>query len=206
VAEASNAIQPLLSENGTLTVQPQKDRITVQDTAEVVERVAEVLAELDTAPGTFSVMFRLLRATQAKVPAEQRVDVNRKIQQMFPSASYMEIGLTLIHGELTVPVAATIGEAYQLSFVATPVRAPKNMPFGMRKMGTRYTLENLTLTRTKTKESGGRGKVEVIHSDVSISPGQQTSIGAGASEESKNGLVLIIEAMPVDTSGASEDE
>ena len=49
VAEASSAVQPLLSENGTLTVQPQKNRITVQDTAEIVQRVADVLAELDTA-------------------------------------------------------------------------------------------------------------------------------------------------------------
>jgi hypothetical protein len=204
VAEASNAVQPLLSENGTLTVQPQKNRITVQDSAEIVRRVAEVLAELDIAPGTYSVRFQLLKATQSEVAPEHRVQVNRKIQQMFPSARYVEIGSTLIEGELKVPVTARIGEAYRLSFVAEPVTAPKDVPFGMPKMGSRYTLEDLKLTRSRRNENGDQSMIDVIQSDVSISPGQKTSIGTGASEDSKNGLVLIIEAISVTT--ASEVE
>jgi hypothetical protein len=204
VAEASSAVQPLLSENGTLTVQPQKNRITVQDTAEIVQRVADVLAKLDTAPGTYAVRFQLLKATQDDVAPEHRVNVNRKIQQMFPSASYVEIGSTLIEGELKVPVTARIGEAYRLAFVAEPLTAPTDAPFGMPKLGSRYTLEDLTLTTSRTKENGERTTIDVIHSDVSISPGQKTSIGAGASEDSKNGLVLIIEAISVTAASGVE--
>jgi len=197
VAEASNAVQPLLSEYGTLTVHPRRNRITVQDTSEIVGRVAEVLANLDTIPGTYAVRVRLLRATDAEVAPERRVEVDRKVRQMFPSAAFVEVGSTLIEGELKMPVSADIGAVYRVSFVAEPYRAPKDAPFGMPKMGTRYTLRDCTLTQVREKENGEQVTVEVIRTDMSMSPGQQMSIGAGASEDSKNGVVLIVEAIPV---------
>jgi len=195
VAEMSSAVQSLLSEHGTLTVHPHKSRITVHDTPDVVDRVAEVLAELDVAPGTYAVRVRLLRGTDAEVAPEQRAEVNERARQMFPFAAYVEIGSTLIEGELKTPVSADIGKDYRVSFLAVPQRASKDLPFGMPKMGSRYTLQDLTLAKVSEKENGEQVMVEVIRSDVSISPGQQTSIGAGASEDSKNGLVLIIKAV-----------
>jgi len=204
VAEASSAIQPLLSENGSLTVQPSKNRITVQDAPEIVDRVAEVLAKLDTAPGKYSVRVSLLKATNAATPPGDRVAVDRKIQQMFPSASFVSIGSTLIEGELKTPVSADIGSDHRIEFVAVPQGAPKNLPFGMPKMGARYTLRDFSLTQVRENENGEQTTVEIIHSDVSISPGQQTSIGAGASNESTSGLVLIIEAIPVEQPARAE--
>jgi hypothetical protein len=206
VAEASSIVQPLLSELGTLTVHPSRNRITVQDTSEIVGRVAEVLAELDTIPGTYVVRVRLLRATDAEVAPKQRVEVDGKVRQMFPSASFVEIGSTVIEGELKTPVSASIGAVYRVSFVAEPQRVPNDAPFGMPTMGTRYTLRDCTLTQTREKENGEQITVEVIHSDVSISPGQQTHIGAGASGDSKNGVVLIIEAIPVTKANPDEAE
>lgn len=195
VTEASNAVQSLLSERGTLTVQPRRSRITVQDTSDVVDRVAEVLARLDVIPGSYAVRVTLLEAIDAEVAPEQRVEVDGRVLQMFPSAAFVEIGSTLIEGELKTPVSADIGAVYRVSFVAEPQRVQEDAPFGMPRMGTRYTLRDCTLTRVREKENGDQVTVEVIHSDITISPGQQTSIGAGASEDSKNGLVLIVEAV-----------
>ena len=66
VSEASAAIQPMLSEAGSVTLQPKLSRIVVQDQLEIVDRVTEVIEKLDHIPGKFSVRIDLLRGGKAK--------------------------------------------------------------------------------------------------------------------------------------------
>ena len=51
VSEASAAIQPMLSEVGSLTLQPGLSRIVVQDQPEIIDRVTELIEKLDHVPG-----------------------------------------------------------------------------------------------------------------------------------------------------------
>ena len=60
VIEAFTAIEPLLSNDGSVTVQPSRGRITIQDSPEVVGRIASMMAELDRIPGEYRIEVELL--------------------------------------------------------------------------------------------------------------------------------------------------
>ena len=49
--------------------------------------------------------------------------------------------------------------ASQLDHVAVPQGAPKNLPFGMPKMGARYTLRDFSLTQVRENENGEQTQV-----------------------------------------------
>ena len=63
VSDASAAIQPMLSEAGSLTLQPKLSRIVVQDQPEIIDRVTELIKNLDHVPGLFTVQVELLEGT-----------------------------------------------------------------------------------------------------------------------------------------------
>jgi hypothetical protein len=194
VDDASRAVQPLLSDHGSLTVQPSKARITVQDTQEVVERVAEVLADLDRSPQNYRIEVALLLGTNESLEAGVRTPVNRRVEKMFPFAAYRTIGSTVFVGEMGSLASADLGEGYQLSFLPTIFKAADDFAFGMKGGNTRFQLQTLHLVRITENEDGSRDPVDVLRTTVLISPRQEAYIGAGASEESSTGLVLILRA------------
>lgn len=195
--DASNAIQPLLSEDGALTVQPHKSRITVQDTPEVVAQVAEVLAELDKSPKRYQIQVSLLEGTDSKVPDSRSAEVDARVTRMFPFASYQLIGSTVFEGELGSVASAAVGEGYRVSFLPNLVPFPKESAFGIPDIGDRVQLEELTLEKLTENKAGEQSAVEVIRTNASLSPKQEVIIGAGGSEDSRTGLVLILKAESV---------
>jgi hypothetical protein len=194
VNDASQAVQPLLSDHGSLTVQPSKARITVQDTPEVVEQVAEVLADLDRSPQSYRIEVALLLGTDEMLDAGVRTPVNRRVEKMFPFTAYRTIGSTVFEGKMGSLASADLGEGYQLSFLPTVFKAAEDYPFGIRGGSMRIQLHTLHLVKITEDEDGSRDAVDVLRSTVLISPRQEAYIGAGASEESSTGLVLILRA------------
>jgi hypothetical protein len=194
VAEASSAVQPLLSENGSLTVQPRKSVLTVQDSPEVVARVADVIARLESPPMRFQIAVELLEGTRGELAEGLRVEVDRRVTRMFPFASYRSIGSALFEGEVGSTATADIGEGHRLSFVVTPVRVSRKSAFGIPDVGARIQLGEFTLEKLTAGRSGAGTAVEIIRTDVYLSPDQEVIIGAGGSEESPSGLVLILRA------------
>ena len=196
VAEASSAVQPLLSEEGSLTVQPHKATLTVQDSPEIVARVADVIARLESPPMRYEIAVELLEGTNEDIAKNLRVEVDRRVTRMFPFASYRSIGSAVFVGEVGSTAAADIGEGHRLSFVVTPVRVSKSSAFGIPDVGTRIQLGEFTLQKLRSSPTGGGTAVDVVRTDVYLSPKQEVIIGAGASEESSRGLVLILRAEP----------
>jgi hypothetical protein len=192
VAEASSAVQPLLSENGSLTVQPHKGTLTVQDSPEVVARVADVIARLESPPMRYRVAVELLEGSNEELSEELRVEVDRRVTRMFPFAGYRSIGSAVFEGDVGSTASADIGEGHRLSFVVTPVRVSEKSAFGIPDVGTRIQLGEFTLRRLSASPSGVGSAVEIVRTDVYLSPKQEVIIGAGASEESTSGLVLIL--------------
>jgi len=196
VAEASSAVQPLLSENGSLTVQPHKATLTVQDSPEIVARVADVIARLESPPMRYQIAVELLEGTNGELSEGLRVEVDRRVTRMFPFANYRSIGSTVFEGEVGSAAAADIGEGHRLSFVVTPMRVSKKSAFGIPDVGARIQLGDFTLQKLPASPSGGGTAVDIVQTDVYLSPKQEVIIGAGASEESTKGLVLILRAEP----------
>lgn len=135
-AEASQAVQPLLSESGSLTVQPKVRRLSVQDRPEVVERIAEFLAGYDVPPPAFHLRLLLLRASAAPAPkdAEGKLDLDllRRLRRMFRYASYVPLGSAEVHGSAGDEVSVALDGGYRVAFrsgafqrVPVPLQRPR---------------------------------------------------------------------------------
>ncbi len=194
VTEAAAAVEALLTEDGSLTVQPRRARITVQDRPDVVERAAEVIAELDQPPGRYLIEVEILEGVQRMLPADQRADVADRLLRMFPFTSYRSIGVATFNGVVGEPAEAALGEGYHLSFLAESLGIGDDTPFGIPRPGSRIHLQWLSLSKLTDSSSGRLQTAELLRTSVFLSENQEVILGAGASENSARGLVLILQA------------
>jgi hypothetical protein len=195
IADAATAVQPLLSDQGSLTLQPSRSRITVQDTPEVMGRVVKVIDRLDRLPNHYRVRVELLEGGAEKpFGAANQVEATERLRQMFKFPSYQSLGSAVLEGDLGDEARAMLGTRYRVSFL-TQIQTPSaDTPWGAPDLGDRVQLRNLTLERLKTPVSGRQETLECLRTHVLLSPNQMVYIGAGGSEDPSTGLVLIVQA------------
>ena len=197
VTEVAAAVQALLTEDGSLTVQPRQSRITVQDRPEVVEAAAEMIAKMDRSPDRYLIDVVLLQGVAEELPPAQRAPVDTRLKRMFPFVAYRRIGVTSFDGVMGEPAAADLGEGHRVSFLANLLVFDDNAPWGIPDTGNRVHLQWLTLHRLTTDRTGKQQSVEILRTSVFLSEKQEVFIGAGASEDSDRGLVLILQAQEI---------
>jgi hypothetical protein len=195
VSEASAAIQPMLSEDGSLTLQPKLSRIVVQDQAEIIDRVTEMIAQLDHVPGAFTIQIHLLKGGKA-IPygTVDEVPVEERLRKMFKVEAFHRLGISTIEGVLGSPTRAELGSSFQVSFLAQLPEYPESTPWGVPDPGNRLQLRQLVLERKEVAADGTMTTDELLRTNVLLSPKQTVYIGAGNSEESEDVLVLIVHA------------
>ncbi len=202
VQEASAAVQPLLSEQGTLTVQPHKLQLVVQDRPEVVARVTALLAELERTSERYQLRIELLEASNSPLPAGQRVEVDRRVSRMFRFSSFRRLGLTEVEGEIGQTAVAHLGPNYRVDLHTSSVAAPADAPWGFAGADQRVHVDRLTLHQTASAPAGGQRQVEVLRTSLMLGVGQRAVLGASGSEGSERALVLIVEAGSAETQPA----
>jgi hypothetical protein len=116
---------------------------------------------------------------------------------MFPFAAYRRIGTTRLEGVTGQSVSADLGEGYRVSFFPSSLGISKETPWGIPRPGTRVHLRWLTLQRVEESASGEQRVADVARASVFLSVKQELTIGAGASEDSSSGLVLILQAISI---------
>ena len=195
VSEASAAIQPMLSEAGSLTLQPRLSRIVVQDQPEIVDRVTVVIEELDHVPGTYSIQIDLLKGGKATpYGTVDEVPVEERLRKMFKVEAFHRLGSSTIKGVLGSPTRAELGTSFQVSLLAQLPEYPESAPWGAPDPGNRLQLRQLVLERKEVASDGTLTTDQLLRTNVLLSPKQTVYIGAGNSEESEDVLVLIIHA------------
>jgi hypothetical protein len=192
VIEAFTAIEPLLSNDGSVTVQPSRGRITIQDSPEVVGRIASMMAELDRIPGEYRIEVELLEGLDVERAPELAPELDRRLHRMFPFKSYRRAGRTVFQGEFGQPTTASLSRSYRLSFLAEASNVPESTPWGVADLGNRTQVKWLRLDRLTAGDGGGEKVDELLRTTVFLSPRQKMIIGAGSSEDSASGLVLIL--------------
>lgn len=195
VSDASAAIQPMLSEAGSLTLQPKLSRIVVQDQPEIIDRVSELIQEIDHVPGIYRVQVDLLKGGKATpYGTADEVDVEERLRRMFKVEAFRRIGSATIEGDLGSPTRAKLGTSFQVSMLAQLPEYSESSPWGIRDPGNRLQLRQLVLERTAVSADGTVTTAELLRTNVLLSPKQTVYIGAGNSEESEDVLVLIVYA------------
>lgn len=192
VSEAFAVIEPLLSEDGSITVQPSRGRITIQDSPEVVGRISTLMSDLDRIPGEYRIEVELLEGLDVEQASDLPADLDRRLHRMFPFKSYRRAGSTVFQGEFGQPTTASLSSNYRLSFLAESSSVPESTPWGVADIGNRTQVKWLRLDRLRTGYGGQEKLDEMLRTTVFLSPRQKMIIGAGSSEDSASGLVLIL--------------
>ncbi len=195
VAEASAAVQPMLTELGSLTLQPKLSRIVVQDQPVVIDQVAAMLEKLDRVPGNYSIQMDLLEGGR-KMPfgTAQEYRAEERLYTMFKAEAFYRLGSSTVEGVLGGSAQAELGTSYQVSFVAQAPEGSNSSPWGMREPDEQLHLRQLVLERKGIAADGTVTTFELLRTNVLLSPNQTVYIGAGNSEDSGEVLVLIVHA------------
>ncbi len=195
VSDASAAIQPMLSEAGSLTLQPKLSRIVVQDQPEIIDRVTELIKNLDHVPGLFTVQVELLEGTEPRpYGTRDEIDAEERLRKMFGVAAFRRLGNSMIEGQLGHRAQADLGPDFRVSFLPQSPESSENSPWGKVEPSDRISLRPLVLERMETSSDGELTARELLRTNVLLSQKQTVYIGAGNSEDSDHVLVLVVHA------------
>lgn len=192
-ADISSAVQALLSEDGSITIQPGKNRITINDRPNNMKRIAKVVAGMDVRPEHFRVHVVLLHGAPKTSQTEKPYSAAPRLQKMFPFDNYYELGQADLIGQIGDTLTLNLGENYRLTLTAFNFRQ-KDLPFGVSAGLLRLDLRPVILQRISEKAPAH----QILKTRIQLSDNQEVSIGAGDSESASEGLVLILKALPAE--------
>jgi hypothetical protein len=186
VREAADLIEPLLSADGSLLLQPKISSVTVRDSADVLARVAQALASWDVPPLSYRVRVRvLLASTQAPErgrAAPMIVGIGAEIQKLFHFTEYQEVATVQVTAAEGSAVEMAAGERYHVRFTVR----------GVAQDPDRIQLAQLQLARRERAGDGGETLQPVLRATVPLQMKQASVLGGMRSENAKEALFLIL--------------
>lgn len=186
VAEAAALVEPLISADGSFTVQPKFNLLTVQDEPEVLDKVARLLADWDVPPLAYRVRVRLLIGTTVPPtpgpPGPLISGLGADLSKVFHYTSYTEVETIQITTTEGTAVEALAGGRYHIHFV---LRASPGDP--ERVQFTQFEV-------SRPDPAGGAAEVlrPILRTTVSLQVGQTAIVAAARSESASQGLILVL--------------
>ena len=220
MAEAALVVQPLLSEEGALTLEPRQARLTVQDRPEVVDLIARTLKAFDRPPARFRIRAELYEASSEPGAGEDAAVADLKLSEVFRYTSFRRIGQAVLEGDVGATARADLGDGYLVRFTVLPGESPEGFvapeassPLirppaagrwaaghasdpGGEPANRQVRLDKLVLARIGSP--GGLRPQEVLGSSALLATGQRVVLVASASESARKALVLVLRAEPVE--------
>lgn len=183
--EAAAVVEPLLSPEGSLLIQPKSNTLTVRDTPAVQRRVAEALASFDVPPETFKIRVRFILASTAPPtpgPASPLIEgVGRELAEVFRFTSYQELDTLVLAASEGATVEAQAAGKYYLKFQVKGASGQRD----------RVQLSGFELYRKSRNPEGGETLRLQLKTSLSLHLGQTTILGAARSESANQALVLV---------------
>ena len=184
--DAAALVEPLLSADGSVLLQPSLNAITVRDSAAVLERVARALASWDVAPAAYKVRIRLLLANTDPQPPGQPAPliegIGSELRQLFHFTNYQEVATLQVTASDGSVVELAAGDRYHLRFTVR----------GVPQDPDRVQLAQLQLSR----RDRGANDVETLHplvrATVTLLVKQPSVLGGARSENANQALFLVL--------------
>ncbi len=124
--DAVAIVRPVLTEGGSVIVQPKGNVLTVRDSADAVERAARSIAAWDVPPRAVDLRITLLKAATgprpgpgiapALMPDGDPEGIGDRLRQLFRFTSYSRLDTVLVKGAEGQTVASVLGGDYRLEF------------------------------------------------------------------------------------------
>jgi hypothetical protein len=116
--KAAAAIKPLLSKEGSMSIQPSTNSLVVTDHAENLKSVAKLIGDFDKEPQSFRLYVRVVGASRVEgTPkiADDLKDVARKLA-ILPYNSYESVGEATVQGKEGDPGLIDMSTGYRANF------------------------------------------------------------------------------------------
>lgn len=195
LADAAELVSPLLSREGTLTLQPRLKAITVQDRVSVLGRVAALLQSFDLAPRNVEISLSLFLGTDKRAqeagrtvpPSAMTRDVRGIAETLGDFTkwnAYEPLGGRAVTGVEGGRVTVNLSDEYRVAYVIDTVGDQS------------VKLSNFVLQRV-VRGADGKTEVQDVYSAAVVLPvGRMLMLGAAQNPESKRALFLTLQARP----------
>jgi hypothetical protein len=187
IDEAVGLIRPLLSEDGTILLQPRRRSITVHDRPEHLAQVQDLLAAWDVPPRNVRLTIQLIRARAVEGGAVRLTQELRGIGEALKDVTrwtdYENVGSRSVSVSEGAGATLEIDEyRIQLALDESP-GAP-----GMVR------LKRFTLERRETTAGGGERLRPIWDTVMNLKTDQMTVLGATRLEQSQKAILLTVSA------------
>jgi hypothetical protein len=195
LADAAELVAPLLTPQGTVTLQPRLKTLTVQDRVVVLERVASLLASFDVAPRNVEISMSLFLGTDRREQEAGRIippsSMTRDVRGIAETLgdftkwnAYEPLGGRAVTGVEGGRVTVSLSDEYRVAYDIDTVRDQS------------VKLTNFVLQRV-TRTADGKEKIQDVYSAAVVLPvGRMLTVGAAQNPESKRALFLTLQARP----------
>jgi hypothetical protein len=195
LADAAELVSPLLSREGTLTLQPRLKTITVQDRVSVLGRVAALLQSFDLAPRNVEISLSLFLGTDKRAQEAGRT--------VPPSAMTRDVrGIAETLGDFTKwnayePLGGRAVTGVEGGRVTVNLSDEYRVAYDIDTVGDQSVkLSNFVLQRV-VRGADGKTEVQDVYSAAVVLPvGRMLMLGAAQNPESKRALFLTLQARP----------
>jgi hypothetical protein len=190
-ADAAELVEELLSEDGSLTIQPRLDVLVVSDRVSVLAKVESLLRSFDLPPRQVDVTLSLFLGTKRHEDEAARAERSESLIDLPPLqftkwTSYESLGSRSVNGIEGGEVTAELGDDFRVSFRVDTVDERQ----GVVRFSV-VTLERVGLTPQ------GLPKIEKLLSAAGVvDVGKQYIFGAAAGPDAERALFLTLRANP----------
>jgi hypothetical protein len=181
-SDAIPLVHPLLSERGTVELQPADNTLVIRDSAGALARILPVLRSFDHAPRPLRVEIMIVRASRSAVsPPMNHSDLpdelTRRLRKILLYDNYdleAQAQLQPVEGE---SVTYEIGEGYVVAFRLGTVLPDRRVRLADFEIGRRVPRRALQ---------------ELLHTNLNLWLDQTMSLGLAKSEGSREALMVVL--------------
>jgi hypothetical protein len=192
LADAAELISPILTPQGSVTLQPRLRALTVEDRVSVLDRIGSLLKSFDVAPRNVEIAMSLFLGTDRREqeagrtvpPAAMTTDVRGIAETLGDFTKWNAYeplgGRAVTGGRVTV----NLSDEYRVSYDIETVRDQS------------VKLTNFVLQRITRGPDDKERVQDVYKAGVVLPVGRMLMLGAAQNPESKRALFLTLQARP----------
>lgn len=196
LADAAEVVGPLMSPDGTLTLQPRLKTMTVQDRADVLDRIAAAVASFDVPPRNVEVTLTLFlgsdrreseagRRSRDPATAREVRGVGETLGDFTKWSAYEPLGSQSIAVAEGAPVTANLSPDYRVAYEVESVDDRGVVKF-----------RAFTLQRAVRDAAGAVRWEDQYSTEIVLPAGRQLVVGAAQAPGSSRALFLKLQARP----------
>lgn len=183
IEEIALLIKPMISEQGTITIQPRGKTITVYDLKENISRIEKAIIEYDIPSPSIKIILKLIEAEEKKQEELQSKmpDFILKMKNLFKYTAYNVKGEFLLETSEGSISSFSIAEDYRISFRTSSVNAEKGI----------IQLRNFTIEKKDKKKEGFIYK-NLLTTSMNLKDREMVIIGATQWETSPKAIFIAL--------------